>query len=183
MQLLASLKVSCSLAEAANALLREHVYIAGHLIVIHKDIREPIQCNKCHVYGHIRAKCTNTSKCSHCASESHSSLECPIGATTQCTSCGLGSNHGSALRKCPIFIKHCHDLDTKYPENSMPYFSTGDPSTWVLNLKKLSVLAPITTPWIEQSAPTAQTLGPCQQTSLMDFLKMGPSGSPPPSSS
>ncbi|KIM73080.1 hypothetical protein PILCRDRAFT_15528 [Piloderma croceum F 1598] len=55
-QNVASLKVTCSSPEAANHLLRERVYIAGHL------------------YGHIHGACISDEKCAHCASSDHPPL-------------------------------------------------------------------------------------------------------------
>ncbi|KAG6899865.1 hypothetical protein C0993_006139 [Termitomyces sp. T159_Od127] len=40
----------------------------------------------------------------------------------------------------------CEDLDTHFPENSMPYFLSGDLNTWVINPNKLSKFAPAPTP-------------------------------------
>ncbi|KAG6876268.1 hypothetical protein C0993_004595 [Termitomyces sp. T159_Od127] len=57
-QTLASIKMLCKTAEAANTLLHERIFIAGHQVIIWKDFKEPMHCNRCHEFGHLRAKCT-----------------------------------------------------------------------------------------------------------------------------
>ena len=75
-QHVASLKITCSSPEAANHLLRERIYVAGHVITVRKDLREPIRCNKCQLYGHIRSACISDEKCAFCASNDHTSADC-----------------------------------------------------------------------------------------------------------
>lgn len=52
-QTVASLKVVCSSPEHANHLLCERIYVAGRVVSVRKDLREPIRCNKCQEFGHI----------------------------------------------------------------------------------------------------------------------------------
>ncbi|GLB42955.1 hypothetical protein LshimejAT787_1204040 [Lyophyllum shimeji] len=125
-QTVASLKVVCSSAEAANHLLQSRVFVAGHLITIRKDVQEPTRCNKCQHYGHIRNTCKNEERCPSCASSDHTTAECSISFTPRCMSCGPNSTHASSSRSCPIFKRLCDDLDHRFPENSMPFFPTGE---------------------------------------------------------
>ncbi|KAG5718166.1 hypothetical protein E4T56_gene18875 [Termitomyces sp. T112] len=132
-QTVASLKVLCNSAQAANHLLHEWVFVAGHWVVVCKDLKELLQCNKCHNLDHTFDTCSSETPPSY-------------------VSCKPDSTHTSSSHTCPVFRKHCDDLDTPYPENSMLYFPTGDPSTWATNPKKLSRFAPIPTPWVDHSA-------------------------------
>jgi hypothetical protein len=129
-QHVASLKVICSSPEAANHLLRERIYVAGHVVTVRKDLREPIRCNKCQLYGHIRSACISDEKCAFCASSEHTTADCRPNQRPCCISCGPDSKHASSSRTCPTFIEKCSALDKRYPENAMPYFPTGDRWTW-----------------------------------------------------
>ena len=66
-QTISNLKVICSTTEYANHFIKDRVYIVNLRVEVKKDIQEPLCCNKCHEYGHIRDKCTNTECCSNCA--------------------------------------------------------------------------------------------------------------------
>ena len=152
-QTVASLKVVCDSPEAANHLLCERIYIEGQVITVRKDIREPIRCNKCQEYGHIRADCKSNEICAHCTSPSHTSSTCPPNQPPHCHSCGPDSHHPSYSRKCPAFISKCESLDSQYPENSMPYFPTGEPWTWATSPPKLSTSPPTPRPVINHDLP------------------------------
>ncbi|KAF5378885.1 hypothetical protein D9615_006982 [Tricholomella constricta] len=136
-QTVASLKVVCSTAEAANRLLQERIFVAGHLVVIRKDLKEPIRCNKCQRYGHIWASCKSPERCAACASPDHATTECPPNPTP----------------RCPIFKKQCDDLESRLPENSMPYFPTGEAWTWSPAPPKLSKATPAHQPRIDHALP------------------------------
>ncbi|KAF5375879.1 hypothetical protein D9615_008261 [Tricholomella constricta] len=125
-QTVASLKVVCSTADAANRLLQDRVFVAGHLVVVRKDLKEPMRCNKCQLYGHIRASCKNTERCASCASADHGTLEC-------------SANH---TPRCPVFKRNCEDLESRLPENTMPYFPTAEAWTWAAAPTKLSKVTP-----------------------------------------
>ena len=141
-QHVASLKVVCSSPEAANHLIRERVYVAGHIVTIRKDLREPIRCNKCQLFGHIRGACFSDEKCAHCASSDHITANCRPNQRPSCVSCGPDSSHASSSRTCPTFKEKCVALDARYPENSMPYFPTGERWTWTRAPTKLSNAPP-----------------------------------------
>ncbi|KAF8055947.1 hypothetical protein FPV67DRAFT_1536105 [Lyophyllum atratum] len=156
-QTLASIKLSCDSAETANQLLRQRVYIASHLVAIRKDLKEPIRCNMCQHFGHMRATCTGQEHCALCASTGHKTTECTPNHTPRCVLCGPDSTHSSSSRNCPAFKKLCEDLDTRFPENSMPYFPTGDVGTWVQAPPKRSFAAPVHQPRIDDDQPAPQT--------------------------
>ena len=137
-QHIASLKVVCFSPEAANHLIRERVYVAGHVVNIRKDLREPIRCNKCQLYGHIRGVCISDEKCAHCASGDHVTANSRPNQRLSCVSCGPDSSHASSSCTCSTFKETCAALDTRYPENSMPYFPTGEHRTWARVPTKLS---------------------------------------------
>ena len=118
----ANVKITCSSPYATDHLLLERVFIANARIVIIKDTREPIQCNKCQEYGHIHAKCNNEEQCATCA-RPHPANSCSNPNNPHCISCGTMSNHASSDRgSCPLFTKHSTLLDTHVLENSLPYF-------------------------------------------------------------
>lgn len=170
-QTLASIKMACSDADTANTLIQERVFIAGHLVVIRKDFMEPTRCNKCQLYGHIRNACKGKERCATCASEDHPSSECPTDSPHQCVSCGPDSTHPSSSRGCPAFKKRCNDLETRFPENSMPYFPTGETWTWAVNPPKLSTSPPTHHPRIphDPPAPASNTHKPndCSRNNTM----------------
>ena len=142
----ASLKVVCSTPESANHLLSERVYVAGHSITVTKDLREPIRCNKCQVFGHVRTTCQGPETCAHCASKSHVTAECPPGTPPGCVSCGPAHRRAGCNRGCPAFLKLGSDLDARHPENSMPYFPTGESWTWAFAPVKRSIAPPTHVP-------------------------------------
>jgi hypothetical protein len=129
-QTVANLKVLCATTEAANRLLTERIYIDGHLVKAHKDLREPIRCGNCQLYGHIRANCLDDAVCSRCTSNDHTHENCTSDNQPQCISCGPNSTHPSSSRNCPVFLRKCKELDARCPENNMPYFPTNERWTW-----------------------------------------------------
>ena len=50
----AHIRFLCALPTIANKLLSGHVFLANTLICVQKDLQEPIRCNICQEYGHIR---------------------------------------------------------------------------------------------------------------------------------
>src|SRR6267154_5965696 len=72
----ANLKVQCLNAETANCVLKERIRVAGNLVNVHKDLRQPMRCVKCHNYGHFKDSCLNEERCANCASDSHSTADC-----------------------------------------------------------------------------------------------------------
>ena len=134
----ANVKVLCATPNAANRLLTECVFIANSRVVITKDIQEPIRCNKCQEYGHIREQCENPKRCSNCT-RAHPVTECNYPNDPHCVSCGTSSMHASSDRgNCPQFSRHLSTIDACLLENSMPYFLiSGQPSTFALAAKPI----------------------------------------------
>ncbi|KAG2747348.1 hypothetical protein P692DRAFT_201867111 [Suillus brevipes Sb2] len=60
--------------------------------------------------------------CGTCGNQ-HCTSACNSYRTTRCVNC-RSQQHTSWSRSCPEFIKHCKELDDKFPENRMPYFPT-----------------------------------------------------------
>ncbi|KAF5376429.1 hypothetical protein D9615_008638 [Tricholomella constricta] len=152
-QNVASLKVVCANAEDANRLLQGRIFVKGHVVAVRKDLREPIRCNKCQLYGHVRNTCKSPERCASCASAEHPTTGCPTNFTPRCVSCGTDSSHSSSSRSCPTFKKLCDDLETRFPENSMPFFPTGEAWTWTAAPTKLSNVTPIHRPRVEHGLP------------------------------
>ena len=103
--------------------------------MVSKDIQEPIRCNNCQLYGHFKEKCISQEHCTYCACE-HSSISCPNPRELHCVSCRPISNHSSTDQSgCPAFTKLAASLDTRLPENTMPFFP-------VLNQNWMFTMAP-----------------------------------------
>ena len=121
-QKIAHIRFLCASPTIANKLLSGHVFLANALICVQKDLQEPICCNKCQEYGHIRNSCSNPERCATCALE-HPTADCIHPVVRRCVSCGPNSNHASSdCDKCPQFTKHSADLALRLPENALPYF-------------------------------------------------------------
>ncbi|KAG5320942.1 hypothetical protein C0989_000433 [Termitomyces sp. Mn162] len=58
----------------------------------------------------------------------------------------------STDRSCPEFLRRCAELDSRFPENRMPYFPTDNPLTWITAPPKQApkpaseLTRPLTTP-------------------------------------
>lgn len=130
-QEVANIKVMMNSEEAANQLLGTRLFLHDSLVVLSKDKREPIRCNKCQEYGHIRAKCRNSERCGTCASGAHDTARCTSKSEPKCVSCGPTSSHASTSRECGAFLEKCQNLDNKYPENRMFFYPTSERWTWV----------------------------------------------------
>src|ERR1700722_14901156 len=129
----ANLKVHCASAESANRILQERIRVDGNLVNVHKDLRQPLRCIRCHEYGHFRDGCYNKERCAHCASETHTTANCDSSNAPSCAACGEGSNHPAASPTCPTFLAKQKSLLQRFPENSMPYYPTGERWTWAQN--------------------------------------------------
>ena len=126
----ANLKVCCATPEGANYFLKERIRVLGELVNVRMDLKVPTRCNQCQEYGHIRANCTNPERCVNCASIDHTVESCLIGNKQCCVSCGEGSDHGSASPACPTYKSKCDDINSRFPENLLPFFPTADRATW-----------------------------------------------------
>lgn len=166
-QTVASLRIACANPQIANYLIKERVYIANHLVKVYKDLVEPMRCNKCQQYGHLRASCPNVERCASCASPDHTTLKCHPKNPPTCITCGPNSTHPSSHRSCPSFAAKCIDTDTRHPENALPYFPTNESWTWVPNPPKLSLTKPTHIPPRQPSPPrSSHTPPPSSQPRL-----------------
>lgn len=159
-QTVASLRITCINPHIANYIIKERFYIAGTIVKAYKDLKEPLRCNKCQTYGHIRAKCTFNEHCALCASPSHVTAACNPTNTPSCVSCGPTSSHASFHRICPTFKSRCAAIDSRYPENSMPYFPTEEQWTWSHSPVKLSTSPPQATPMRNSTLPPSRAPTP-----------------------
>jgi hypothetical protein len=129
-QTVANLKVTCPSGDAANSLIANRIHIHDHIVTAHKDIKEPLRCNKCQQYGHIRVSCQNAERCATCASDQHTTENCNARDQPKCISCGDESRHSSNAKDCPAFLKRQSELHNRNPECRMPYFPTNEKWTW-----------------------------------------------------
>lgn len=126
----ANVKLTCATPQIGNTLLTERLYIAGSLVKARKDLKEPMRCNNCQEYGHLRDDCPNEERCATCTG-THSANSCTNQNHPKCVSCGADSKHPSSARNCPIFLRRSDAFDKRYPENAMPYFPVpGQRWTW-----------------------------------------------------
>lgn len=116
--------------QAANHLLHGNIYIYDKRITIQKDARQPLLCNKCQQFGHIRRECPNELKCVACAGP-HDISTCTNRDRPSCVSCGASSTHSSNAQRCPAFQRRLDDMRKRFPEDALPFFPVlDDPSTW-----------------------------------------------------
>jgi hypothetical protein len=110
-------------------------------------MKEPLRCNKCHLYGHIRAKCPNSEKCVRCGSLDHTGKDCQ--KPPRCLTCvdvpGQSAAHTNDAREriCESFRERAETLSARTPESQLPYFPIlGDEITWESNLRSSAGTSP-----------------------------------------
>ena len=159
--------------ETANKGIRDGIMLNHTRLQMAKNKQEPIQCAKCQRYGHIAKECiSHKDTCAKCAGE-HRTSDCDNHLSRGCVSC-KSDDHSSMDRfKCPEFARKCAVLESKRPENLMPYFPTDEAWTQVLAPPKappyIKTTTTTTTPTPPQPEPPHQT-----QTTLERHL--GPRG-------
>ncbi|KAG1817232.1 uncharacterized protein BJ212DRAFT_1270677, partial [Suillus subaureus] len=116
---------------AANTTLHDGIYIGQEKLHPHKDKWEPVQCVKCQLWGHVAKECKAPKDICGTCGKNHQTDTCNAYHTFYCISCNL-HDHASWNRNCPEFENCCTGIDTKLPENSMPYFSTNEDWTQVM---------------------------------------------------
>ena len=100
----------------------------GSQLKTHKDIKTPSTCNCCQKYGHILAKCPDTSPtCANCTGQ-HSTASC-TSSTTKCTPCGL-PEHCTNSTRCPERYTCEEALMIKNPKALTPYYTMHEHWTW-----------------------------------------------------
>lgn len=127
-QTMAHLAIKYTSPEAANRALLNGIFICGTRTMSIKGKREPIRCLKCHGWDHLAAGCTKSDKCGSCAGDHRTSL-CNS-REYFCIPCKSGG-HASWSRDCPTFRTKCAQMDSRLPENGMPFFPTNEEWTQV----------------------------------------------------
>ncbi|KAF5331424.1 hypothetical protein D9611_011885 [Ephemerocybe angulata] len=118
-------------ADTANRAKDTRLSICGTMVQVRKDKKEPHRCGKCHMYGHWVKDCkAKEDVCGTCGTTGHRTSDCTTQQKRACISC-KGGNHASWDRRCPEFLRRCHDFDQRHPENTMPYHPTEDAWTWM----------------------------------------------------
>ncbi|KIK20054.1 hypothetical protein PISMIDRAFT_84786, partial [Pisolithus microcarpus 441] len=113
-------------APVANRLLRDGLYVHCMKLFQKKDKKEPVCCAKCQHWGHIACDCMAAlDTCSGCGGP-HRSTACDHPNCKFCVSCE-SSSHSSSSQECPELAKHSIALNTKHPDNTLPYFPTAEP--------------------------------------------------------
>ncbi|KAI5988471.1 hypothetical protein F5J12DRAFT_707014, partial [Pisolithus orientalis] len=86
-----------------------------------KDKREPIHCLKCQKFSHFAKDCkANHNTCGTCGAK-HRTSKCKSCKMYYCVACDT-PDHASSDQECPEFVRKCADLDSRTPDNAMPYF-------------------------------------------------------------
>lgn len=138
-QRVANLRITCSSADAANMLLTQEVLIGDRAVIVAKDKKDPLRCNNCQDFGHIKISCKGGMRCSYCASAFHLAATCPhkgFSAGYKCANCS--GEHASFDHHCPRFLQLCKELDNHLPENCLPYFPSSESWTWEAPLSTTS---------------------------------------------
>ena len=136
--------------QSTNDALAYGLVIGHKKVYVEKCKREPLQCLKCHGWGHIAVSCEAPREiCGTCTLQHHTTT-CTNGDNPWCMSC-KAPRHASWDRHCPIFQQKCHELNKKINDNNMPYFPTLEPWTQVMEppwsappLRKVAWAAPPT---------------------------------------
>jgi len=115
--------ISLASVDFANILIRDRMFICRTKVRPKKQKQEPIQCMKCHQWGHFALECpSETDVCGNCG-DAHCTSHCQNKGKTHCITC-KDDTHASWNRNCLEFIRRCQILDERNLENAMPYFPT-----------------------------------------------------------
>ena len=107
----------------ANDTLAYGLFICQKKVYMKKCKKEPLQCLKCHLWGHVAADCLAVhDTCGTCAHH-HCTANCTNLDSPRCISCGV-TGHASWARDCPVFQWKCQELGDRMKDNSLPYFLT-----------------------------------------------------------
>ena len=152
-QLFAYLMLTALDVEAANAIIRDGLFICSARVRPTKQKQEPMQCMKCRKWGHFAAACTaEEDTCGSCG-EAHRTAACTASGKVHCVSCKEDS-HPSRDRRCPEFLRRCAIFDERNPENTMPYFPTGEDWTLAVRPDRVPILERFPTRYAVNSLPT-----------------------------
>jgi hypothetical protein len=113
---------------AANSLLRDGLTTGKTKLHLWKEKRDPIRCVKCQGYGHSARTCTAThNTCASCRQD-HKTDKCNNNNHLFCVGC-KSRGHASEDPLCPTYQRKVDEINTKHPENLMPYYPTHEPWT------------------------------------------------------
>lgn len=142
----------------ANEGIRDGITLNHTRLQMAKNRQEPIRCAKCQRYGHIAREClSHKDTCANCAGE-HRTSDCDNQHSRGCISCE-SNDHSSSDRGCPEFTRKCSELESRRPENLMPYYPTDEAWTQVSAPPKAPPYIKTITPTPYQSEPPRQTQG------------------------
>jgi hypothetical protein len=137
-QLYAYLMLTTLDVGAANAIIRDGLFICNARVRPTKQKQEPMQCMKCRKWGHFAATCTaEEDTCGSCG-EAHRTAACTAIGKVHCVSC-KDDSHPSRDRRCPEFLRRCAIFDERNPGNTMPYFPTDEDWTLAVRPDRISI--------------------------------------------
>jgi hypothetical protein len=125
-QVRANLKVEFRSMEVADKLIRHGARIDYMPVPVRRLEEDPLRCLKCQKFGHMAAKCKESSDtCSQCGGPHHFQA-CDQKEKMHCVSCGV-SDHCSWDRKCPAFRDARDRLNARKPDNRRRFFNPVQP--------------------------------------------------------
>ena len=101
-------KLICKDEGTKENLLRNHIYLECKKFYIERDMRQPTQCRKCHVIGHVAETCKSEVKCGRCNQRGHEGV-CATGPS--CANCNQG--HSSFYKGCVAYKNSVNNLIEK----------------------------------------------------------------------
>ncbi|KAF8260752.1 hypothetical protein EI94DRAFT_1609832 [Lactarius quietus] len=117
---------------AANAILKDGLYVCSIHTFPSKLKHELKQCMKCHKWGHFAVKCkAQEDTCGTCSGQ-HRMKECKVEGKQYCVSC-RSDDHASWDCNCPEFIRKCNKYSMFHPENHLVCFPTEE--DWMLTAR------------------------------------------------
>jgi hypothetical protein len=141
----AHLLVTFTNADAANRVITNSMTICNRRCHAEKVKREPTRCLKCQGWNHFAKDCIEKEdKCGNCAG-THRTNDCNTHSNKRCVSC-KSNDHASWERICPTFVRKQEELDARNPDNTLQYFPTADPWTWITSGKPATQPTPRSTP-------------------------------------
>lgn len=150
-------------AESANTILKQGAYVFDKRVEPKRPRKEPIRCLRCQRFGHERRSCTsNNAYCAKCTG-THETNTCRVPREDyKCVNCF--KSHPSYDRDCTKFWEKCHQMDRRCPENSLAYYPTDEPWTWVTAVQNVAAHPP--PPQTNPPPPHPQTRQRLKQTLL-----------------
>ena len=152
MQTCGHLILTLQMAAAVNEVLAHGLLMCHKKVYAEKCKKEPIQCLKCHRWGHLARACSTAGDtCGTCA-QKHRTDTCTNKDKPYCVPCGkLG--HVSWDRGCLVFQNKCNEVNDRMEENSMPYFPMSEIWMQVQEPPKVVYIMPPQARDSQQSGP------------------------------